>query len=409
MASSFCMHVLTMAPHSAAQRHATLSLPWLPTPASGLRELLDNFKKTQPVARTPLRCVPAEPTRMICKLRSGASGANQSLGKRDSRFAGKAVSKSRSLGASRPRSRPVRRSAASGAVKTSVFKRINKFKERTASTARVSGGAASGANVGNGTTRPQLQVGSLATIDRCFVAGDAREDDAAHKQRHRSKDLDNWAQTCSRCAFEKWSKRYTPPPWLKTKPNWMSGAWGVGCGWCAAGKVSEAVASRRHALIAENKAVGVAKQAASRFSTWSRYDAKKCLNAQNFARSMLMHERTDLHRIAAAVFHSPEAHLHQITWNPLPQPSLPLTAGSVTEKSTKHALQTSMSQAVSDAVARNFQVGSVLDPFRGCVPQEQDWIDLRAHSSSCISMLKQARVAGKKKNLVTQNATRAGK
>ena len=178
----------------------------------------------------------------------------------------------------------------------------------------------------------------------------------------------------------------------------MSGAWGVGCGWCAAGKVSEAVASRRHALIAENKAVGVAKQAASRFSTWSRYDAKKCLNAQNFARSMLMHERTDLHRIAAAFFHSPEAHLHQITWTPLPQPSLPLTAGSVTEKSTKHALQTSMSQAVSDAVARHFQVGSVLDPFPGCVPQEQVWIDLWAHSSSCISMLKQARVAGKKQN-----------
>ena len=123
----------------------------------------------------------------------------------------------------------------------------------------------------------------------------------------------------------------------------------------------------------------------------------------DFAQAIERHGSGDLHRLAADVFHSPQAHLLRGSGlDPSPPSSPPLTASSVIEKYTKVAREGFISQLGGDAAARLSQAGSVLDIFRG-VPPLKDWLDVWAECSSCISMYKQARVAGKKLQRLAPN------
>ena len=86
------------------------------------------------------------------------------------------------------------------------------------------------------------------------MVGSAQETDYAHAQRHKHADLAKWAKVCARCCHTKWAarmrKRGRVPVWLRSKPAFMNGAWGLGCTYCAAGKHSEQVQAlrRKHML-----------------------------------------------------------------------------------------------------------------------------------------------------------------
>ena len=66
------------------------------------------------------------------------------------------------------------------------------------------------------------------TADGELMVGSAQETDAMHAERHPLCQIDQWAKICPRCFFVKWKRTHQTPPWLKSKPCFMSGAWGLG-------------------------------------------------------------------------------------------------------------------------------------------------------------------------------------
>ena len=180
----------------------------------------------------------------------------------------------------------------------------------------------------------------------------------------------------------------------------MNGAFGVGCSLCAAGLVSDEVMRRRHALSAEYKHKGFSKQSASRSSAWAHYRVGRLFHSRQFAAAISMHEGTDIHKICSAVFTSPEAHWY---WARSSYPAIAETASAVIKKDSAASGapcrdsapcgRGAASGAPRPAVA--LAAGSVMDPFRGRVPQLSDWLDVWAEATSCISLRKQVRAAGK--------------
>ena len=230
-----------------------------------------------------------------------------------------------------------------------------------------------------------------------LAAGDSREGEAQHLKRHPAQSIRKWAKTCPRCAFSLWrSNNPRVAPWLVAKPPWMGGAWGLGCGLCAAGVTSEGVKQRRRQLRVECKKEGFKKQAVSRFSSWARYGVGRILAPRVFASAIVMHEGVDLHRICKAVLSSPAAHIERCRANHTTSTG---TQRAVSLMCSAHDLKfeaSSVAAAPCGAFVDAGKVGSVTDPFRGRVPQVEDWQSVWAEASSCVSVLKQTRVAKKK-------------
>jgi hypothetical protein len=253
------------------------------------------------------------------------------------------------------------------------------------------------------------------------MVGVAQENDAAHAERHPLVKIDRWAKICSRCFFTQWKRTHQAPPWLMPKPRFMSGAWGLGCIWCAASKHSVTVQARRVEHMRQNLEAGRCKQAVSRASKWSAYSQRSLKSAYAMHTAIHQHQITDLHRLSDTCFHSAASHFDAL--NDPRGHSMQRTSHS---RDFQHGCETKVShrggEEPSTACEQMMQpaalqssgegsqrrepacspsanrleaavpssgtsaLGGATDPFRGRVPQGQDWLDVWAETTSSLSI-----------------------
>ena len=236
----------------------------------------------------------------------------------------------------------------------------------------------------------EAQVPSVA--DCRGLLGDAQETDAAHAARHPVDDLAKWAKVCARCRFRQWAKsrsrRIGTPAWLRPKPSFMQGAWGLGCTVCAAGAKSPAVQARRSSHMTDNRRSGRCQQRISRCGVWSRYEVRCFRSCKVLTWLIKQHEAIHMHRLCQTVFDTsvtPWAHLEQSS-----DPRGAYFTRCLT-KSQFESHESNMQPVAHDradgppANAVICSVGSVTDPFRGMVPQCKDWLQAWAENTSCVS------------------------
>ncbi len=233
-------------------------------------------------------------------------------------------------------------------------------------------------------------------VDTLCVVGSAQEADSSHAERHPPAQRAQWAKVCARCCFLLWRQKGKTCVWMRPKPSFMSGAWGLGCIWCAAAKNSWMVQDCRRRHMKENNDVGRCNQAISRASVWSRYEIRSLRTTKAFTNAIPLHEITDLHRLSQKVFLSPQGHLdcprdprgeaaYRTAHNPESLSAMSVTCPPVktvcdvqpVANPQTHGPQHfngSDVQPVATSTA-HCTVGSASDPFRGGVPQCQDWLD----------------------------------
>ena len=290
------------------------------------------------------------------------------------------------------RTQSLHRNAASGAVKC-----------RRATFAAT--GAFAQARAVNGSLQNGMPSPSAA--DCLAMVGGAQEPDCAHAARHPISKLDKWAKVCARCAHLKWenSQRVPIPVWLRAKPQHMQGAWGIGCTMCAAGRFSWQVHAMRRQHMTNNKDAGRCKQAISRASGWSKYEKRAIESKESRVDDAIaQHAASDMHRLCITLFNSAKGHLDyhtdprgnvgdRLVCNPClgaglspredretkgtsssykPQPVAHMDQGGALK------LSETMFQGIS-------KTGSVDDPFRGRVPQCEDWLNVWAEFTSSVS------------------------
>ena len=249
------------------------------------------------------------------------------------------------------------------------------------------------------------------------MVGSAQENDAMHAERHPLAQIDRWAKVCPRCFFTRWKRTHQTPPWAMPKPRFMSGAWGLGCIWCAASRNSATVQARRREHMHANDEAGRCKQAISRASKWSGYSQRNLASARALHLAMDQHHITDLHRLSDSCFNSAHAH-----FDALKDPrghSMQRTAhsrdlqdacetkpshcgGEVSSATCRQTMQPAAHQSSDEGIQRRepacsssanpvassgaSALGSTTDPFRGRVPQCQDWLDVWAEATSSVSI-----------------------
>lgn len=231
-----------------------------------------------------------------------------------------------------------------------------------------------------------------------LIVGLAQENDATHADRHPLSQIDLWAKKCTRCFFARWKRTHQTPPWLNSKPSFMKGAWGLGCIWCAASRHSTTVQSRRRAHMRLNKDAGHCKQAVSRASKWSAYTQRQLGSTSALHMAIHQHQATDLHRLSDNCFHSPAAHLdnikdprgpslhrvdHSYFGAPVRQELMQPRAHPTNAEGGRWRLSCTERTPESTGYSA---LGSTTDPFRGRVPQIQDWLDVWADSTSALSI-----------------------
>ena len=272
------------------------------------------------------------------------------------------------------------------------------------------------------TTKSRRQSSELAatksakSIDRVLLFGDVTETDEQHLARHAcatSSDNDNF-QNCFRCMTIRKRKEIAQlAPWAAERPRHLGGAWGWGCRICAAGRLERTVQSRRRAHMRANKDTGVCKQAVSRCSKWGKFQYFGTMRRgmrpwSDFKRELRDHAASDYHRLSADVFKNPSHVLAPVA----------------TEHSLTFTRQAMDAQLVVDAVENCFGahsprqpaaplgqpaapgqlaadeldlgIGSIQDPFRGNLPQREDWVDVWAEMTSTTAFRKQESVNEKR-------------
>ena len=127
-------------------------------------------------------------------------------------------------------------------------------------------------------------------VDSLAMVGTAQETDSAHAERHPVSNREKWAKVCRRCCFLKWKKGKRCSHWLSPKPNFMKGAWGLGCTYCAAARLSAQVQDRRALHMKLNKKAGRCKQAISRAGVWSTYEWRASLTPKTITLLVDQHE-----------------------------------------------------------------------------------------------------------------------
>ena len=238
------------------------------------------------------------------------------------------------------------------------------------------------------------------------MVGASQEPDYAHAERHPPAQLDRWAKVCARCCYLRWAKEKRLQAWLAPKPSFLPGAWGLGCTYCAAGRHSGRVQEMRSVHILDNKDAGRCKQAISRASGWSVYEKRCFHSAKQLAFNIDQHARGDMHRLCANVFNSSKGHF-DYSADPRGVGStrnLHHVAHVQDDRVSSNKWSEERPVAMSDdglvepsacsegsplLVAREAfisKVGSVADPFRGKVPQCDDWLTVWAEYTSAISI-----------------------
>ena len=161
----------------------------------------------------------------------------------------------------------------------------------------------------------------------------------------------------------------------------------------------------------QNKANGRCKQAVSRASKWGDYSSRGVRSAAALHMAIYQHQARDLHRLSDSCFHSPAAHFEGSTdprgysmqrtvhghdlhtagnarclsdradgcWRP--------AARDTSEAGSRRRQPSCPSSSESlEISAAYIALGSTTDPFRGRVPQIQDWVDVWAETSETVSI-----------------------
>ena len=272
----------------------------------------------------------------------------------------------------------------------------------------------------------QAKISSARAGDVALMVGTAQESDARHAGRHPLCEISKWSKVCERCCFIQWKRTNPPPPWMSPKPAFMAGAWGLGCIWCAASKLSPIVQARRREHMAQNAAAGQCQQAVSRASKWSSYEVRlrdrlttgrtQGNAGRTFNTAIHQHQSTDLHRLSNSCFHSAAAHLgglpdprgqsaqrtansrdvqnysESVSTTPCEQeaatsrqpPTQPVVIESCADGSQRRQFHSKSTESKAESTGYS-KLGSTTDPFRGRVPQAHDWIDVWAESTSAVS------------------------
>ena len=141
----------------------------------------------------------------------------------------------------------------------------------------------------------------------------------------------------------------------------------------------------RSSHMEDNRRSGRCKQRISRFSVWSRYEVRSFRSSKGLTWLTKQHESSDMHRLCQKVFYT-SPHLEQSSD---PRGAAYFTRSLATCQFESHG--SDMQPVAHDPAngppgnAVSCSVGSVTDPFRGRVPQCQDWLQAWAEYASCLS------------------------
>ena len=243
---------------------------------------------------------------------------------------------------------------------------------------------------------------SPGAVDSLSLVGTAQETDCAHAARHPHAQLTKWAKVCSRCCYIRYKQRLGTklPIWINSKPSWMPGAWGIGCTMCAAGKHSGHVKQLRSQHMRQNKLAGRCKQAISRTGVWSSYERRGFRTSKGLTFLVTQHESGDMHRLCSTVFNSARCHFD---YDSDPRGAAEVKCGTTHSPQANRVTNSTLSdmqpswggesrvtktddfECAQPVASLRRTVGSVVDPFRGKVPQCQDWLDVWANYTSSMS------------------------
>ena len=272
---------------------------------------------------------------------------------------------------------------------------------------------------------------SAKSIDTDLLLGDVTETDQQHLARHACGS--STFQNCLRCvAIRRREEIAQVAPWAVERPRHLGGAWRLGCRICAAGRLERDVQSRRRVHMHRNAGTNVCRQSISRCSVWAKFQyAGPSWSRRSWGLLRMRfaeHASSDFHRISADVFKSPSYMLKLA----------PVAIGGSLASSTRQAMDAQLDavekvsfnegqpaalgggqpaalggqpaappggqlaapgQPVAPrqpAVNLDLGIGSVHDPFRGNVPQREEWLEVWADSTSTIGFRKQDAVNEKR-------------
>ena len=262
--------------------------------------------------------------------------------------------------------------------------------------------------------------------DMCLLCGSVDEIDADHARRHAC--LPKVADGnfhCPRCLwiFCK-ADIERVAPWVGPRPRHLGGAWALGCRICDSAKNHKDFKARREAHIDANSEHGFYKQAISRSGKWCKYQIRVGGSSWNLKHRLQAHACSDLHRLCAEVVSSPQFLLGSGSAAPLRKISPDVELVSRVHEAIRSKSDTSGEPAVSSGVSAvssgqpaassgqaavsqlpslrthvhpaTVFTGSIQDPFRGNVPQEADFVDVWADSTSTLSFRAQVNVHEKR-------------
>ena len=278
---------------------------------------------------------------------------------------------------------------------------------------------------------------NVSTADVDLLLGSVAENDGQHCARHKTYGQGAF-RNCLRCVtIRRRDEIARVAPWAAPRPYHLGGAWRMGCRICAAGRWTEEVGRRRSAHMEANARSAFCKQSISRCSVWGKFQFARAGDFRRLKGHMAAHAAKDFHRLCADVVLSPrfmlapmatqylkaQGHAEQkasggqeLTGRlddaaPTPasqssgQPAAPTSAA---QSSGQPAAPTSAAQSSGQPAAPRKETlqsyagtldiarGSIQDPFRGNIPQREDWVEVWADSSSAIGFRKQEAVKEKR-------------
>ena len=262
---------------------------------------------------------------------------------------------------------------------------------------------------------------SVKSADLDLFLGSLNETDHQHCVRHRTYGREA-VQNCLRCvSIRRREEIARIAPWAAPRPCHLGGAWRFGCVVCANGRLEKEVQERRCVHMRANADTKFSRESISRCSAWGKFQVGEALPWWVFCNRLAAHASTDFHRLSAHVARSSGFRLAPLnahgdgaksreelnnrldavaaastvhTFGQLaapsepghpPAPSVPRQPGAPSEPRQPAAPD----QTTTTDCGLDLAIGSIQDPFRGTVPQREDWVEVWADSTSAISLRKQ--------------------
>ena len=195
----------------------------------------------------------------------------------------------------------------------------------------------------------------------------------------------------------------------------------MGCRICVAGRWEEEVQRRRSVNMGSNARTNFCKQSISRCSVWGKFQYLEAGDFRNLKQRLAAHAASDFHRLCADVFNSPRFLLAPLATQNLKAHSDveqkassskqeligcldAVAATSAVQSPGQPAAPSEPGQpaAPSQETLRSsvgtldLAIGSIQDPFRGNLPQREDWVEVWVESTCAIAFRKQEAVKEKR-------------